>query len=143
MAAAQEAGLRVLRSREWTLNGEPAVTLIGDLESERGVVRTFAVFFRYAEQVFVFTGQSAPRWFPVVLPEFEQTVRSFVPLRDPQRLNIEPVRLRLVAVDAATPWRELVPSDLAEPWSAENLAILNQLDATDQIPAGRRVKLPE
>jgi predicted Zn-dependent protease len=68
------------------------------------------------------------------------TVRSFRSLSDPARINVVPDRVRVGNVDVSGPFDAVVKRLGAEPASLEADAIMNGVEAADQVMAGTLVK---
>lgn len=76
-------------------------------------------------------------------PAFESIAAGFSPLRDPSLAQAQPARLKLVRADRNAPFASFVPTALPPDLTADELAILNQVNLNDTVPAGRILKIPD
>jgi len=73
---------------------------------------------------------------------FRQVPEQFNQLTDRRILGIQPVRLSVVAAPRTDQFRNLLPSTLPMNITAEDLAIVNQVQLDEQIQAGHKLKIP-
>jgi predicted Zn-dependent protease len=140
----QQPGLRVVeRSRQ--RSGElPAIAAVADAKTENGqTMRILVYFVQYRDQTFQFVGYTSPEAFRSFEGIFLQSMLGFGEIRDARMLQRQPVRLGLLRVDRAGPFRSFIPAKLPSEIKAEDLAILNQVALTQDIPSGRMLKLPK
>jgi predicted Zn-dependent protease len=71
-----------------------------------------------------------------------QVPGQFDRLTDRRLLDVKPVRLSVVAAPRADQFRNLLPSALPMGITAEEMAIVNQVQLDEEIPAGRKLKFP-
>jgi len=139
----KQQGLRVLERGPARSNGLPAFLVIADAQKQNGqVVRIIAYFLEYRGAVYHFVGYTAPQTFGAFRGPFLQTMQGFGEIKDPQILNRQPVRLVLQPVSRSARLRDLLPSSLPAPFTAEDVAILNQAELNQQIPPGIILKIP-
>ncbi|TVR16923.1 MAG: peptidase M48 [Balneolaceae bacterium] len=78
-------------------------------------------------------------------PRFKETTGGFRQLTDSGILNIQPVRLQTVKTTRSGTFRSFLPSNLESlviNVSAEDLAIMNQLELDEHIGTGTWIKIP-
>lgn len=139
----QQPGLRVLDRGAARSDGLPAFYVLADAQKEnRQVVRILAYFIEYRGTVYHFIGYTAPQAFGAFRNLFLQTIQGFGETQDPRILNRQPVRLALQTVSRAAPFRDLIPRSLPAPFTAEEVAILNQVDLNQRIEPGIVLKIP-
>jgi len=140
---AQQEGLTVVEEGGLQINNQRAYNVVADGRTQEGQdVRIQSNFIEYGDNVYAFIGYTLRQQFPDYAPRFRGAMRSFDELRDASILNIQPDRMEIVAADRAAPFRSFVPDDLPRGLSAEDLAIINQVELDERIAAGRRLKLP-
>lgn len=103
-------------------------------------VHVYAV--EYGGNIYRFINYSAANQFSDFEPYFNETTSGFDALRDQQILNIEPVRLNVTQTSRRARFSELLPGSLPMEITAEEVAILNQVQLDDMIEAGTYIKIP-
>lgn len=138
-----QQGLRVLDRGQSRSNGLPAIFVVADAQKQKGqVVRIMVYFVEYRGTVYHFIGYTAPQAFGAFRGVFLQTMQGFGETKDTQILNRQPVRLALQTVSRPAPFRDLIPRSLPAPFTAEDVAILNQADLSQRIEPGTILKIP-
>ena len=138
-----QQGLRVLERGPARSNGLPAFLVVADAQKQNGqVVRIIAYFIEYRGAVYHLIGYTAPQTFGAFRGVFLQTMQGFGETQDPRILNRQPVRLALQPVSRSAPLRDLIPRSLPAPFTAEDVAIMNQVELNQRIDPGRILKIP-
>lgn len=138
-----QPGLKIIQRTPMRSNGLPAFAIVADGQMENGqVARIMVYFIEYRDTIYHFIGYTAPQAFSVFQKVFLQTMQGFGAVQDPRILNREPVRLVLEPVSRQARFRELLPKSLPEPFTPEDVAILNQVELNNQISSGKVIKLP-
>ena len=109
-------------------------------ESQTLGVHLYSV--EYNETVYTFLSYSAEDDFSEYRPIFRATATGFDRLTDPSILNISPVTIRITETSAEEVFSRLLPDILPMNIEKEEVAILNQVDLNDAIPAGSLLKIP-
>ncbi|MFN3596130.1 MAG: M48 family metalloprotease [Rubricoccaceae bacterium] len=136
-------GIAVTDSRSVQVNGLPAVALAGNAQTQGGAVSFLAYFIEHEGRTYQFLGYSPSAVFAANQQGLDNLLRSFARLTDPQFLSRQPVRLEIVRVGQSATFASLLEGRPMPPgMSAEGLAIMNQVELQQQIPAGTRLKLP-
>jgi predicted Zn-dependent protease len=139
----KQGALRVLDRSATRSNGLPAYVVVADAQMQNGqVARIIAYFVQYGGNIFHFVGYTAPQTFNSFRNVFLQTMQGFGPVEDPRILNRQPVRTALSSVKRAVSFREAIPRSLPVPFTADEVAIMNQVELTERIEPGRTVKIP-
>jgi len=139
----KQPGLRVLERGPMRSNGLPAYVVVGDAQMQNGqIVRIMAYFIEYRGSVYHFIGYTSPAAFGAFRSVFLQTMQGFGETQDPRILNRQPVRVALQPVSRPAPLRDLIPRNLPAPFTAEDVAILNQAELNQEIPPGKILKIP-
>jgi hypothetical protein len=138
-----QQGLRVIDRGRTRSNGFPAYVGVAEAQMQNGqVIRVMAYFVEYRGAVYHFVGYTSPQAFGTFRSVFLQSMEGFSEARDPRVLNRQPVRLELQQVSRSGQFRDLVPRSLPAPFTLEEVAILNQAGANQEIAAGRTLKIP-
>jgi len=139
----KQPGLRVIERGAMRSNGLPAYAAVAEAQTENGqVVRIMAYFIDYRGTVYHFVGYTSPQLFGNFRNLFLQTMQGFSAVQDARVLNRQPVRIALETVRRPASFRELIPRSLPEPFTPEDVAIMNQVELNQRIDPGRILKLP-
>lgn len=139
----KQPGLRVIDRGAMRSNGLPAYAAVAEAQTENGqVVRIMAYFIDYRGTVYHFVGYTSPQLFGNFRNLFLQTMQGFSAVQDARVLNRQPVRIALETVRRPASFRELIPRTLPEPFTPEDIAIMNQVELNQKIEPGRILKLP-
>jgi len=134
-------------SRRTTINGLPAIITLADQVSQdqttgqQTVTSVMTGFIDYNGSYYAFHGVSRGVDFATYSPSFEMVIGSFARLTDQAKLNMQPVRLKVIRVQnsgtLSNIFRSLgVPQD-----KYEEFALLNNMELTTQIQAGTFIKI--
>jgi predicted Zn-dependent protease len=139
---AQQEGLTVVEQGQSSGGYLPAWVVVVDAQQQNGsVIRAVAHFIDYGGNVYQFIGYTAQPSFQQYSAAFVSTMQGFNRLADQARINIKPNRLKIVTADKSAPFSTMLPAQLPRNVTQNELAILNQVDAGETIPVGRRLKL--
>ena len=140
---ASQQGVQVQDQGQLQTEAGVASYVLADAQTQQGQrLRVLATFVEYDGQVYTFQALSTPGNFSSYEDNFLQAMRGFGPVQDRSKLSVEPTRLRVVAADRTAPFQSFVPQSLPQDLTAEDLAILNQVQLDTQIEAGQELKLP-
>ncbi len=140
-ATLRQLELDVQESRSTTVNGMPAIAAISSQRGQQQNIRVLSYFIDDNGTYYVFHGVSAQENFDQYFQAFESTMTSFSKLTDQARINVEPERLRVVQVRTAGTLSGIL-RDLGVPQDKmDEFAFLNNMELTDQVPAGRLIKI--
>jgi predicted Zn-dependent protease len=145
-AAAKESlqalQLNLQESRSTTVNGMPAVVTV----SERGSagaqdhIRVLSHFIEYDGRVYVFHGVSTSPGFGTYMRTFESVMTSFNRLTDASKLNKQPTKIRIREVQQSSTLAEAFRKFGVRQEQMKELALLNNLELTDQVQSGKLLK---
>ena len=145
-AAAQfgnQQGVNVQDNRAVSVNGLPAHALAATATLEGGQeIGLLTYFIEHGDNVYYFLGYSVLSVFGQYRDTFQRTMTGFAPETSQRILSVQPARLRLVRANRAAPFSSFVGGDLPGGLTAEELAIMNQVELNEQISAGTTLKLP-
>ena len=143
-AAAQaflsQQGIQPLQTRRETVRGNPAVLGMFQARTQQGTIEGIAGWIEHDGRTYQLLGYTPGGGLRAYGQLFEQTIRSFQTVTDPQILSVQPDRVEVVRTERAMSLEEFnrrYPSTVA----MEELAIMNQLEgAGSMIPAGTLMK---
>jgi len=142
---AEIEGGRLIQDRSLTINGMAAynqtIDLAGEDPSQSRPLRAGLSYIRKNATIFVCGGLSAASDFDRRKLDFEKTVRSFTPLRDPARLSRNPRRLRIIRADGRRTLESLLRAEGVAGDLWPRLAVSNEMALTETPAAGRLVKV--
>lgn len=142
-AMAQQQGLEVIESGEARAGGLPAYFLLAGGQTQQGQrIRMLTYFIEYGGTVWGFAGYAMADAFSRYQDTFLRTMRGFDRLTDRRILNVQPTRTQVVPASRTAPFRSFVPNTLPREMTAEDLAILNQVELDETIQQGTLLKLP-
>lgn len=122
------------------LNGYEAIAIATTEDGTRYKFLVHAV--AYDGNIYRFTNYSLAQKFEDYQPFFKETSYSFAELTDQDKLNREPVRLQAQKLDRSHPlsaFLDNLPSDV----TAEDVAILNQIESDVRLEEGSWLKIPK
>jgi predicted Zn-dependent protease len=121
------------------INGLAAVSAGFSASGQQGTVRGRTAFIEHGKHVYQIIGFSSSQGYVANEKLIGGAIRSFAKETDPKVLAVKPWRIEIV-----TPTRSLGIEEFAKvypgPASAEDLAILNQIDPGERYAAGVPVK---
>jgi predicted Zn-dependent protease len=142
-AFVRQGQVTVTDQRSVSVGGNPAYAVTGTVPGQQGTLSFVTYFIEHRGNVYRFLGLSATQTFTQYRETFTGAITSFRTETDAQVLNRQPVRLEIVRVPSATTLRQLLQGRPIPPgMNLEQLAIMNELQLNDTVPAGRQVKLP-
>ncbi len=145
--AVQQYKLQVLESRSVTVSSLPALYVVADQvgdqqqQQQPASVRTMSYFIQYNGSIFHFIGVSSIADFNNYVSTFNNTMQNFRQLTDPAKLNKKPDRIRIKTVANSTTLSQALQSFNMPQAKLEELAILNGMKLTDNVPKGTLIKV--
>jgi predicted Zn-dependent protease len=146
-AAMKDLNLTVLETGSTSVNGLPAVATVSQQVSQnqqtgqQQTIRVMSYFIEYGGTVYVFHGVSTDAGFNSYIRQFESTMVNFNRLTDPARLNVKPKRIRVKKIQRNTTLADAFRSFNVPQNQLNELALLNNLELTDQVGAGKLIKV--
>jgi predicted Zn-dependent protease len=148
-ASLQEAGQQVLKgyqlqaldSRSVTVNGLPALAVVAEQKQEQAVLRALVYLIQYQKNIYAMLGVSNANDFGGYQSLFSQTMESFRPLTDPEKLGRQPERIRVKTVAQAGTLAQVLRAFQVPEKRHEELAVLNGMQLSDRLTAGTLLKV--
>jgi predicted Zn-dependent protease len=138
----QSQGVQVVQTAAERINGLNAVAVLAQANSQQGTIGLLNYFIEYDGRVYSFMGASPATQLNQYNRQFQAVMSRFNRLDDPQKLNVQPARLAILTAPRSAPFASFVPTGSARSGlTAEELAILNQVQLNETIPAGARLKI--
>lgn len=143
-AFASQGGVTVSDSRATSVNGNRAAVVDGTAQSQGGVTQFTATFIEYGGNVYQILGIAPQGSFSQLRRQLTEPAQSFERLTDPRYLNRDPVRLDVTTTDRSASVQSLLGGRPLPPgMSAEEIAIMNQVDLGEALRPGTTLKLPQ
>lgn len=139
----RQQGVQVVEQNATTSAGKPAYYVVADARTEEGqILRILNFWVQHQNNVYNLIGYTTRQAFGNYQNTFLQTMRNFETLRDQRILNLQPFRISVQNASRSAPFSSFVPSVLPPEMTAQDLAILNQVELDEVIPQGTPLKIP-
>lgn len=139
---ASQEGLSVLRSQAVRVGGMSGYEVLAEAETNDGqVARLLNTFVAYDGNVYSFLGYTAQADFARYEGTFERSAQGFTRLTDARILNTQPTRLNVRRATQTAAFNTYVSGNLPDGMTANDLAIINQVELNDVIQQGALLKL--
>ena len=146
-SAMAAVGLQLQRSEERTVNGMPALVTLSKLvnqDQSTGTTNTnvfLSYFIQYGSIIYTFHGISTEADFPTYSGVMDSSMKTFAKLTDASKINVKPQKVFVRTVQRTGTLANAF-SSLGVPQNKMNeLALLNNLELTDQVQAGKLIKI--
>lgn len=134
-----QQGVRALQTSQSNINGFPAVSSAFEGQTDQGVLRGVITFISYGGTTYQILGYTAAANIGTYGNDFMRTASSFRQLTDQAALNVQPMRIKLVRTTRPMTLEQFYQAYPA-PVPVAEVALINDLDAGQTIPAGTTVK---
>lgn len=142
-----DLNLTVADSKKTTVNGFQAIAAISQQVSQnqqtgtQQVVKVMSYLIQVNDAIYVFHGVSDDANFNSFYRTFETTMTNFDKLTDPSRLNVKPLRIKVVAVPATATFGQTLKTFKVSESQMKELALLNDIELTTQVEKGKLIKI--
>ncbi len=144
-AVMQQYKLQALESREITVNGLRALTVVADQQPQQQgqqvSVRTLSYFIEYAGNIYHLLGVSSIQDFNAYSQYFTNTMQSFRQLTDATKINKKADRVRIKTVNQTATLEQVFRQHKVQDKRLEEMAILNGMKLTDRVTQGMLIKV--
>lgn len=143
-ALASQQGVQASGIRSTTINGNRAATFEGAAANQQGTLQFVAAFIEYGGSVYQLLGIAPQQAFSQVGRLMQESQQSFRRLTEARYLNRAPTRIDVTRLSRSASIQSLISDrTLPDGVTAEDVAIMNEVSLTEQIPSGTSVKLPK
>ena len=108
---------------------------------QQQVVKVMSYFIEYNGAIYVFHGVANEPDFNSYSQTFESTMLNFSRLTEPSKLNVRPKRIKIKPVRRSGTFANVLKYYGVPQAQQKELALLNGLELTDKVPAGKLIKL--
>jgi predicted Zn-dependent protease len=140
-AQVKQYQLEVEKVEERKINGLDAVQVSAVQNQEQGAVRVEFFIYSFQNRFYLLLGAAQDSNFTKYSAVFLSTFESFAELKDSEKLNRQPDRIRLVKVEREMTLKEFLAQQQIPEDKHEELAILNGLEFQDRLISGMLLKL--
>ena len=143
----KELELTQQESRNVTVNGMPAIATLSqqvvqdESTGTRQTNEVLSYFINCDNKFYVFHGLAAEADFNSLKSTFEKTMVNFSRLTDATKLNVKPQKLMVKKVQSAGTVADVLASFGVKQSQMKDMALLNNLELTDKVSAGRLIKI--
>ena len=138
-----ESKATLLSRKDTTINGFKTLMLMSQLPTQSGTLQILSAFIRKNRTIFIFHGFSDERNFTAYQTAFQETTSGFRSLRDQEKLNVRPDRIRIRQTKRTMSLSRALAQFGTPPADLEKLALMNGRNLSDQIPAYTLLKVIE
>ncbi len=136
--------LEVLSLSEEKVNGLPSVQLYAEQKQENGSgIRLLVYFIEHSGTRYQLMGLAESGNFSSYESAFLSTMKNFSVLKEADKLNRQPERLRIQTLSRDTTLKQALKAQGMPDARLEELAILNGRKLDESLPAGTLIKVPK
>jgi predicted Zn-dependent protease len=139
----QKSQASVIQAGAIQVHGLSAYRVMSDVRTRGGVLRVISYFIQKDKYIYVFHGISSPSLFGNYQAAFAGTMGGFKRLSDPNRINVQPDRIRVRSTKRSDTVRSALLSLGVAKKDIEKTALLNGKTPDDRIPANAVLKIVE
>ena len=141
-AILENYGLTLVESKKETINGMPAVLLVGDrLEEQAATLRVLSSLIQFEGNIYSLMGVTDIANFNSYQAIFAKTIRDFKELRDSEKLNRKPEVIRIKTIPNAMSLEAALKYYGMPAERHEELSLLNGMHLNDQVSKGMLIKI--
>jgi predicted Zn-dependent protease len=133
--------LEKVESKNETINGLAALTMIADQKQERGTIRVISTLIQFDGTIYSMMGISEISKFASYTPAFLSTIQNFKELKEREKLNRKPDVLHIKAVPRQMTLQAAFQYFNMQGDQFEGLAILNEMKLGDRLTEGTLIKV--
>jgi predicted Zn-dependent protease len=138
----QNYKLTVQESKRDDVNGNPAVVLIADQQAgEQPAVRTLIYVIDHGSNMYAMIGASSRNDFNNYFQLFNSSMNGFRTLTDPAKLNKQPERIDIKAVQSQGTLEQALRSYQVPQKRLEELATINGMKLNEKVDKGMLIKV--
>ncbi len=140
-------GLKLQRAEQRTINGMPAIVALSKQESQNqstgavNVTSVLSYIIEYGSVYYVFHSVATEADFPNYATSMESSMKTFAKLTESNRINVKPQRIYVKAVQRSGSLANAFTAFGMKQEMMNELALLNNMELTDQVQAGKLIKI--
>lgn len=141
--------LQVRESKSVSVNGLPAFAMVADQvpdqqqqqQQQQPAIRALIYLIQYGGNIYNLMGVTTTTDFNTYAPIFAGSIQNFRELKDPEKLNRQPERIRVKNVRQSATLAQALRDYQVNDKRMEELAILNGMQLTDRVEKGSLIKV--
>jgi predicted Zn-dependent protease len=133
--------LEKVESKNETINGLAALTMIADQKQEQGTIRVISSLIQFEGTIYSMMGISEISKFASYTPAFLSSIQNFKELKETEKLNRKPDVLHIKTVPKQMTLQAAFQYFNMQGDQFERLAILNQKKLSDRLTSGTQIKV--
>ncbi|WP_018478681.1 M48 family metalloprotease [Pontibacter roseus] len=144
----KQYGLQAVEAKQVTVNGLPALAMVADQQpqqqqqqQQQPPLRTLTYLIQYGGNIYSLMGITTANDFNNYFQLFSNTMQSFKQLTDPDKINRQPERIKIVTINKSTTLANALSSNNVPSNRMNELAILNGMELNDQVQSGTMIKV--
>lgn len=141
---AGQEGITVIDQGATRVNGLTAYDVIATATDQQGAeYQLISRYIEYSGNVYSFLAYTNSTAYNTYRTGFYQTIDGFRQLTDQSKINVSPTRLDVITAPRTGTFQSLLPANLPRGFTAEDIAIINQINLDDNIARGTKIKIPK
>jgi len=142
-----QLGLTVRESKKTTVNGMPAIAVLSQQVTQdqttgaESITQVLSYFIDYNNIYYILHGVSTDTDFNTYSASFESSMKSFSVLTDASKINVKSKKILIKRVFRTGSLENAFTYYGMKQDQMEELALLNNLELTDQVQAGKLIKI--
>jgi predicted Zn-dependent protease len=133
--------LEKVESKNETINGLAALTMIADQKQEQGTIRVISTLIQFEGTIYSMMGISEISKFASYSSAFLSTIQNFKELKETEKLNRKPDIIHIKTVPKQMSLEAAFQYFNMQSDQFERLAILNQMKLSDRLTKGTLIKV--
>lgn len=140
-AVLQSYGLELTEAEEITVNGLKAIRMEAGQQQEDQIIKTLTYVIHHGNYFYNLMGIALSQNYDEFIPTFNTSIQSFATLKDAEKLNRKPERIRLHTVNAEGTFEQVLKNLKVPAERLEETSILNGIPLSDRLVKGTLIKL--
>jgi predicted Zn-dependent protease len=143
-ALAKSIGVQSAQAQKTTINGFPALVFEGDQaasDQQSTPAHVLAQLIQDGQSVYAFVGLAEASSFGTYAPQFQQAAQGYARLTDASKLNRQPEHVHIKTATSNMSLASALAANGVPSKRYEEMAILNGMKTTDQLPKGTLFKV--
>jgi len=149
----EKDGLAVVEQRNINVNGNNAHAMIstvkpqpaqqGQQQQAAPDLRILTYHIQYNNLIYKFHGLSKTADFNTYYKTFGNTMGNFDKLTDQRKINVSPDKIKIITINTPNTLANILQAYTTSQEEMEEVAVLNNMELTDRLPAGMLIKVIE
>jgi len=134
-----------VESKKDRVNNLPTIMMVADQVSQeqQQSLRTLTYVIQHGDNIYAMIGVSILEAFNGYAPTFKASMDRFNTLKDPEKINKKPERIRIKTVQQNGTLSDALQAARVNNKRAEELATLNGMKLSDRVEKGMLIKIIE